>query len=272
MFTGITPDKKLQTIEIDRHIHQPEGTALSATVAGQLTFKEVFEMLKSHFDYLGFFDEKRGENFIFIEDSFSADENVPKNWDRFVVEKFAYPNRMGINIYLMTDEGIASDSIMRGNYPYPVSNKQALEDLQLISEQAERMLNGNGEILELPEYIAEYVDYIEEIEDKIAYTQKLLAECKLIDSTLEEAQELIKKIDNSEKNADEICELLEQTGNKISEAFNLTTEIEGKLIRAGLVNGESESFQSEAAAYATEIDHHNDYEDEGLTEDDEMEL
>ena len=52
----------------------------------------------------------------------------------------------------------------------------------------------------------------------------------------------------------------------------MTTEIEGKLIRAGLVNGESESFQSEAAAYASEIDHHNDYEDEGLTEDDEMEL
>ncbi|MGN0679255.1 MAG: hypothetical protein ACI4JS_06290, partial [Oscillospiraceae bacterium] len=50
------------------------------------------------------------------------------------------------------------------------------------------------------------------------------------------------------------------------------SEIESKLTRAGLVNGESEDVHSRATALSGEIERHNDLEDEDLAADDGMEL
>lgn len=51
------------------------------------------------------------------------------------------------------------------------------------------------------------------------------------------------------------------------------SEVEGKLVRAGIVNGDDkQEIRDRANAVAGEIDHHNDLEDSGAVADDQLEL
>lgn len=50
------------------------------------------------------------------------------------------------------------------------------------------------------------------------------------------------------------------------------TDSETKLLHAGLVNGDNEEIHSQSTAVKSEIEHHNELEDKGLVNDDQLEI
>lgn len=141
-FTGVTKDKRMQTIEIDRYIRQPDNPYI-ARITGQLTYGEVFEMLKSHLAYV---DMLPDEYFI-LSSHLDPNEHIPKDWRSFSFKtSFGDSEGIYIDISLETDKGSQAFAAAK-------TLKNGTEDflrMCRIAAECDLMLNGNGVVFELP--------------------------------------------------------------------------------------------------------------------------
>lgn len=327
-FTGVTKDKRMQTIEIDRYIRQPDKPYI-ARITGQLTYGEVFEALKSHLAYV---DMLPDEYFI-LSSQLDPNEHIPKDWRSFSFKtSFGDSEGIYIDIELETD---------RGNQDFATAKtlKSSTEDflrMCRIAAECDLMLNGNGVVFELPKDVrdelkerntvhGEVCDYHFYVASSDMANHFKSVERQAKELNMEEAaEEYVNRkqrypngvittlgveykterndffpclVDSNDTNPHLIGgevdilwfndgierytnnymedPVLKQEATFLNVLDKLTkglSEIESKLTRAGLVNGESEDVHSKSAALSGEIERHNDLEDEDLVADDGMEL
>lgn len=320
-FTGVTPDKKMKTIEIDRYINQQDDPYV-ARVFGQLTYKEVFERLKSHLEYV----EMLPDQYFNLSLDINPDEHIPKDWRSFNFNTaFGAPNGINIDISLNTEHGNI-------DFAFGRMEKDGIEDflrMCRIAAECDLMLNGNGSVFELPEDVrnmlkersiihgnlCNYNFYVISFDTADRYKN---AEPTAYDLTLDEAKaefinrlnkypdtintnlgiefktdrrdlnpqsigamDLIRYADGKMKLSEDwikdpvlkeeetFPDLIEELNRFFSEGLS---DSEGKLVRSGLVNGESTDVHEKSAAIKGEIEHHNDFEDEGEVEDDQWDM
>lgn len=142
-FTGITQDgKKLETIEIDRYIQQ-ENNRYVAKIAGQLTYKEIFDKLKAHLEYVGMLPDE----YFKLSPLINANEQIPKDWISFQAETvFGSSEGIYIDIVLHTDNAnkvLASGKTLE-------DDTEAFLRMSRIAAECNLMLNGNGALYRLP--------------------------------------------------------------------------------------------------------------------------
>jgi len=318
-FTGITPDKKMKTIEIDRYIHQQDNP-YTVKVAGQLTYAEAFEKLKSHLEYV----EMLPDEYLGLHSGIDPDEHIPKDWKGFRFDT-VFGTAVGaadgiyMDITIDTDHGIE-------NFAYGKTHKESTEDfmrMYRIAAECDLMLNGNGDIFRLPNdvydllkerslthgNISDFNFYVASFDTEKKYRT---AEPIAYDLDLEEAKEeliarvnkypdtintmlgvnykahdkelspryslgmldLLQFVDGNLHVSDDWkkdCLLTQEQAFKgVMENINMSlSDIEGKLVRTGLVDGNnSEEIRSASTEISREIDRHNDLEDEDLVDED----
>ncbi|MGN0678336.1 MAG: hypothetical protein ACI4JS_01610, partial [Oscillospiraceae bacterium] len=141
-FTGVTPDRKMQTIGIDRYIHQPDNP-YTVRITGQLTYGEVFDMLKSHLEHVNMLPDE----YFILSSQLDPNEHIPKDWRSFSFKtSFGGSEGIYIDISLETD---------KGNQEFATAKtlKSSTEDflrMCRIAAECDLMLNGNGLVCELP--------------------------------------------------------------------------------------------------------------------------
>lgn len=320
-FTGVTPDKKMKTIEIDRYINQQDGPYV-ARVFGQLTYKEVFERLKSHLEYV----EMLPDQYFNLSLDINPDEHIPKDWRSFNFNTaFGAPNGIGIEISLNTGHG-------KIDFISGKMEKDGIDDfLQMnrIAAECDLMLNGNGKIFDLPKDVRNMLKERSVIHGNLCHYNFYVISCDTqnyyrdaeptsFDLTLDEAKtefinrlnrhddtittklgiefhtdhpdiyhhtvgamDLIsyqdgkmKLVEDWEKdpvlNAENTFpDLIKELKRYFAEGL---TDSESKLVRSGLVNGESKDVHEKSAMIKGGIEHHNELEDEGGAEDDQWDL
>lgn len=146
-FTGVTPDKKMKTIGIDRYVPQ-EDNAYAARVAGQLTYREVFDQLKAHLKYV----EMLPDEYFDLSPEINPDDHIPKDWRGFRLNTaFGGSEGIYIDISLDTDHGTT-------DFATGKTLKDSTEDfiqMSRIAAECDLMLNGNGCVCELPRDVRE---------------------------------------------------------------------------------------------------------------------
>ena len=143
-FSGVTPDLKMQTIEIDRCVAQ--GNNFAAKIQGQMTYGEVFDELKSHLEYVGLLPDE----YFILSSEINKDENIPKGWRFFRTNTmFGGSEGIYIDIELETDAGVSHFATGK------TLNENTDDYMQMckIAGECYLMLNGNGGICELPKDI-----------------------------------------------------------------------------------------------------------------------
>lgn len=320
-FTGITPDKKMKTIEIDRYIHQ-EDNPYTVKVAGQLTYAEAFEKLKSHLEYV----EMLPDEYLGLHSGIDPDEHIPKDWKGFRFDT-VFGTAVGaadgiyMDITIDTDHGIV-------NFAYGKTHKESTEDfmrMYRIAAECDLMLNGNGDIFRLPNdvydllkerslthgnisdfnfYVESYdtenhheptdppfhnLDLEEAKEEFIARVSKYPDTIRTILGVDFKAHdekfarwfslfpfggiELLCSAHGNRYVADDWKDTIltrEVAFKGVMKDINMSlSDIEGKLVRTGLVDGNnSEEIRSASTEISREIDRHNDLEDEDLVDED----
>lgn len=317
-FTGVTPDKKMKTIEIDRYVPQ-EDNAYAARVAGQLTYREVFDQLKAHLKYV----EMLPDEYFDLSPEINPDDHIPKDWRGFRLNTaFGGSEGIYIDISLDTDHGTT-------DFATGKTLKDSTEDfiqMSRIAAECDLMLNGNGCMCELPRDVREMLkvrsttfgnacDYTLYVTSFDTENHGRNTEPMAVDLTLDEAKEefanrlnrypdsVIKllgveyRTDRRDLNphgvgADDLIRCIDgklqlpdwksdpvltaeaafpNTAIALKQFADSLSDSEGKLVRTGLVT-DGEDVRGKSAALKGEIERHNDLEDEGLTEDDQLEL
>lgn len=162
-FTGIIDGSRLQSIEIDRHIRQPIDGEYSAAVRGQLTYAEVFEMLKSHLKAVGMISES--SNWLQLSENINPDEYIPKDWKSFDFNITQNEKCIRMNIFLNRDNGDVENFIKA---EYPSTDAEDFVNVSRIAAQCSLMLNGNGCVYNMPQDITEWLTQCTETEMKLA--------------------------------------------------------------------------------------------------------
>ncbi len=314
-FTGITPNKKMKTIEIDRYIHQ-ENNPYTVKVAGQLTYEEAFEQLKSHLKYV----EMLPDEYFILSSGVKPDDHIPKDWNSFRLNTaFGGSEGIYIDISIDTDHG-------RVDFATGKTLKESTEDflrMCRIAAECDLMLNGNGDLCELPKdvqdllkerslthgNISDFNFYVASFDternyknaEPIAYNldledakEEFIARVNKYPDTINTMLGVDYKAHNKEfspRYSLGMLDLLqfvdgnlhfsddwkkdslltqEQAFEGVVENINMSlSDIEGKLVRTGLVDGNnSEEIRSASTEISREIDRHNDLEDEDLVDED----
>lgn len=195
-FTGITPDNKLQTIEIDHYIQQEDNRYI-AKLAGQLTFGEVFEKLKAHLEYVGMLPDE----YFNLSPELNPDEHIPKDWQIFRVNT-EYGASEGIYIHI----GLEAD---HGNVSFATGKTldESTEDyvrMSRIAAECNMMLNGDGAFYKLPNDIR---DYLESKRTELSDTETKLVHSGLVngesDEVHDKSAELKREIEHHNELEDE---------------------------------------------------------------------
>lgn len=162
-FTGITADGKLQSIEIDRHIRQPIDGEYTAAVRGQLTYAEVFEMLKSHLKAVGMISES--SNWLQLSENINPNEYIPKDWKSFDFTIAIDGEYIKMNIFINRENSEKEDFIQSNT---PSNDADDFVNVSRIAAQCNLMLNGNGCVYDMPQDITEWLTQCSETEMKLA--------------------------------------------------------------------------------------------------------
>lgn len=322
-FTGVTPDKKMKTIGIDRYVPQ-EDNAYAARVTGQLTYGEVFDQLKAHLEYV----EMLPDEYLMFSPEINPDDHILKDWRSFRLNTaFGGSEGIYIDISLDTDHG-------KTDFATGKTLNESTEDfvkMCRIAAECDLMLNGNGEVRELPCNVRELLKERSIVHGNICdltfYVTSYDTENRgrepekiALNLTLDEAKEEFeiranrypgnvitllgvdyrtgrRDLNLHGVGADDLIQckdgklqLLDwetdpvlkeevifpdtsfmDAADALKQFVGELSDSEGKLVRTGLVM-DGDDVHEEAASVKGEIERHNDLEDEGLTEDDQLQL
>lgn len=158
---GITETGKLKTIEIDKYEPIPDKPGRCRAI-GQAGKQEIFEQLKDHLKYVGMLPD---EYFLL---STQQPEFIPENWREFTCN-VSYGGSEGIYLDILLNTPDGFQNFITGKTLS--EDVESFLDMSRIAAECNLMLNGNGSLVELPQDISEYLEYISENEDKEDFSE-----------------------------------------------------------------------------------------------------